>query len=227
MATSGVVGRLIVTLWLAGWFGLSGCGSGSGTPQTGTGTSQTLSQQLAQAFCTWQACCAAGGAAPADGGQTSDAGAPCAAATTDAGAPADCLARAELAAEQQLALLATAYSEGLVTIDRAVSKACANAYQARTCGGAAELNVDEALAGTACAGVFTGYIPLGERCDMTAECVAGAYCLAQGTGKPIMSVAGAGTLGVCFPYQAAGSTCNTTADCAPPLTCSPTTFVCQ
>jgi hypothetical protein len=186
-----------------------------------------LSQELAQAFCAWQACCGSGATTSTDGGQISDAGGACPTATADGGAPAECVARAELVAEQQLALLATAYSEGLVTIDRTISKACAAAYQARTCGGAVELNVDDALSGSACAGLFTGYIPVGERCDMTAECVSGTYCLAQGTAKPITSITGAGSLGVCFPYQPAGSTCNTSQDCAPPLACNPATFVCE
>jgi hypothetical protein len=222
--------RLIVTLAVAGCLGgavgVTGCTSNSTTPASG-GTSQTVAEQLAHAFCAWQACC--GGAATADGGQISDAGATCVAGgdgSSDAGEAGGCFARAELAAEQQLSLLATAYGEGLVTINVAVTKACASAYQARTCGGTLDLNVDEALADTACAGLFTGNIPVGYRCDMTAECVSSAYCLSQSSGRPITSIMGGGTLGVCFPYQTAGQTCNSTADCLPPLTCAPTTFTC-
>jgi len=207
---------MILALSIAGWVGASSCASNSPAAPA-SGTSKTLSEQLSQAFCDWQTAC---------GGQNSDAGSTGGAAP-DGGASADCLARAELAAEQQLALLATAYGEGLLTINVAVSKTCTAAYQARTCGGAADLNVDEALAGTACEGIFAGNIPVGERCDMTAECVAGTYCLSQATGKAITSVTGGGTLGVCFRYQQQGETCNVDGDCLPPLTCSPATFVCQ
>jgi hypothetical protein len=217
--------RLLVTIAVAGLIGAAGCTSSPSTPTTST-TSKTLSQQLAEAFCGWQACCGPGAGTPSDGGQTSDAGAGCVAGTIDGGASGECVARAQLAAEQQLALLATAYSEGLVTINLTISQACASAYQARSCDRDDILNVDEALTGPACAGLFTGYIPAGERCDMTAECQAGLYCLSQATGQAITSVQGGGTLGVCFPYQPAGATCNSTADCLPPLTCDPTTFVC-
>jgi hypothetical protein len=221
MTTSRGVGRMVLALSIAGW--VSGCTSGSG-PATVSGTSQTLSGQLAQAFCTWQAAC--GGVAP-DGGQNPDAAATSAPAATADGGAGGCLARADLAAEQQLALLATAYSEGLVTINVTVAQACADAYQTRACGGAGELNVDDAVSASACEGLFVGYIPVGERCDMSAECLSGTYCLSQATGKAITSVTGAGTLGVCFPYQTAGETCNSTDDCLPPLACSPTAFVCQ
>ncbi len=217
---------MILALSLAGWAGVSGCTSGSGGPTTST-TSQTLSQQLAAAFCAHQTCC--GGAAAPDAGQNSDASIACPDTTSapDAGGAGSCFSRAELAAEQQLTLLATAYGEGLVTINVTATATCAAAYQTRACGGSPNLNVDEALSDPACAGLFTGYIPPGERCDMTAECVAGAYCLSQATGQAISSIMGGGTLGICFPYQQAGDTCNTTGDCAPPLTCNPTTFVCE
>ena len=82
-------------------------------------------------------------------------------------------------------------------------------------------------AGFACAGLFTGYIPVGERCDMTEECVGGAYCLSQGTGQPVNSIAGSGTLGVCFAFQPMDGACNTTEDCLPPLACNATTLTCE
>ena len=218
--------RPILMLTIAGGVAVTGCTSNTTT--TTSGTSQSLSQQLAEAFCGWQACCGAGGGSAADGGQTSDAGAAaaCGASTGDAGLADQCVARVTLAGDQQLALVATAYSEGLVTIDTTIAQSCAAAYQVRSCAGSATLDVDEAVSSPACAGLFTGYIPVGERCDMTAECQAGNYCLSQATGQAITSVQGGGTLGVCFPYQAAGATCNSTGDCLPPLTCDPTLFVC-
>ena len=62
---------------------------------------------------------------------------------------------------------------------------------------------------------------------MTEECVGGAYCLSQGTGQPVTSIAGSGTLGVCFPFQGMDGACNTTDDCLPPLTCNATTLTCE
>ncbi|HSS40296.1 MAG TPA: hypothetical protein VLT58_16125, partial [Polyangia bacterium] len=133
--------------------------------------------------------------------------------------------RAQLAADQQLALLGTAYAEGLVSINTTLVAACVAAYQTRACD--AVLDVDQALSDPACAGVLIGNIPVGERCDTTVECLSGSYCLAQETGLRVTSLAGSGSLGICFKYQQAGDPCNTTADCAPPLSCAPTTRVCQ
>lgn len=232
--------QALIALSMVGCVGVAGCTSGSSGAGTVAGNGQTLARQLAQATCA-RACC--GGGAPADAG-LADAGGPdggagdaggaalCptgpAAVGPDGGADGACVARVELAAEQQLALLSTAYAEGLVSVSAAVAQSCVAAYQASACpAGGADLDIDQALTGTACAGLFTGYIPVGERCDMTAECVSGSYCLAQGTGQPITSLMGATTLGICFPYQLAGEACNTTLDCLPPLACNPTTLLCQ
>ncbi|MFL5308520.1 MAG: hypothetical protein ACJ8F1_25130 [Polyangia bacterium] len=221
MGNPGFVRRALVVS-AAGWVLVTGCTS---TPasQTTVIVNGPLSQKLAQAYCARQAACCT--SAP-DGGATPDGGVtvPCTAIGTDAGA-AECLARAQLAADQQLALVGTAYAEGLVGINTTIVADCVAAYQGRACD--AVLDVDQALSDPACAGLFTGNIPIGERCDTTLECVATSYCLAQETGQHISSLAGGGTLGVCFPYQQAGKACNTTADCAPPLTCAPATGVCQ
>jgi hypothetical protein len=217
--------RGALVLSAAGWLLVTGCTSSStgNQPITGSGP---LSTQLAQAYCARQAICCTAGATATDGGATPDAAGtvPCPATEGDAGT-AQCVAHAELAAEQQLALIGTAYAEGLVAINAAVVKACVAAYQARACD--AVLNVEQALSDTACAGVFIGYIPVGERCDTTVECAAGSYCLSQSTGQSIASISGGGTLGVCFAYQKADAGCNSTADCLPPLTCGATTGVCQ
>jgi len=227
--------QALIAFSMVGWVGVTGCTSGSSSAGTVSGNSETLAHQLAQAYCA-RPCCA--GAVPTDAGSadasSGDAGSAAlcptgaAAVGPDGGADAACVARAELAAEQQLALLSTAYSEGLLSVNAQVAQACLAAYQASACpAGGAALDIDQALTGTACAGLFTGFIPAGERCDMTAECVSGSYCLAQGTGQAITSLAGSGTLGVCFYYQLAGESCNTTADCLPPLSCNPTTLLCQ
>ncbi|HVY37016.1 MAG TPA: hypothetical protein VHM31_03755 [Polyangia bacterium] len=219
------VDRALV-LSAVGWVLVTGCTSSTPPTQTTAG-SKPLSTKLAQAYCARQAACCTSAPAASDAGAAADGGAaiPCPAiATADAGAE-ECLGRAQLAADQQLALVGTAYAEGLIGINQAVVADCVAAYQTRACN--AVLDVDDALADPACAGLFTGYIPRGYRCDTTVECVTGTYCLAQETGRRVTSLAGGGTLGVCFPYQDAGAPCNTTADCAPPFTCGATTGVCQ
>jgi len=217
-------GRALV-LSAVGWVLVTGCTSSTPPAQTSNG-SGPLSTKLAQAYCARQAACCTSAPAAGDAGAVPDGGAaiPCpAVGTNDAGAE-ECLGRAQLAADQQLALIRTAYAEGLIGIDPNLIADCAAAYQTRACN--AVLDVDDALADPACARLFAGYIPTGYRCDTTIECARGNYCLAQETGKRVTSVAGGGTLGVCFPYQDAGLPCNTTADCAPSLTCGPT-GVCQ
>lgn len=223
--------QALIALSLVGCVGVVACTSGSSGYSNVTGGGQTLAQQLAAAFCARQASCC--GATRTDGG-ASDAGTavPCPAdasapAAADGGAGSTCLQRAQLSANEQLALISTAYGEGLVTVNGLVATSCVAAYQASCASAAASLDVDTALSGTACAGLFTGYIPIGERCDMTAECASGSFCLAQETGQPITSLMGNGTLGVCFAYQSANQACNSTADCLPPLTCNPSTLVCQ
>lgn len=214
-----------LTLSAVGWVLVTGCTSPTSETQPPNGTG-ALSTKLAQAYCARQAACCTAAAATLDAGAAPDGGAtiPCPAAGGDAGA-AECQDRAELAANQQLALLQTASGEGLVGVNATIVAACMASYQTRAC--TAVLNVDDALSDPACAGLFTGYIPVGYRCDTTVECVKGSYCLGQETGRPIASLTGGGTLGVCFPYQDAGAPCNTTADCSPPLTCGATTGVCQ
>jgi len=214
-----------------GWVWVTGCTSNS-TPSGGAlGGSRSLAQDLAEAHCRRLAACCGGATTPAADAGATDGGAaiPCsAAASADGGASAACVARAELAATQQLALVQTAYGEGLVSISAAVEPPCVAAYEARACTGAAgDLDVEEAVSAPACAGLFTGYIPAGYRCDTSLECLAGLYCLAQGTQQTITSLSGAGTLGICFPYQQAGEPCNATADCLPPLTCDPASSLCQ
>src|SRR6185312_15688651 len=120
---------------------------------TGTvaGSGETLAHQLARAYCT-RPCCAGGAAAPDGDAGTVDAGG---AALCPTGAPAvgpdggvdgACVARAELAAEQQLALLSAAYSEGLISVNALVAQSCVAAYQATACpAGGAPLDIDDAL----------------------------------------------------------------------------------
>jgi hypothetical protein len=130
----------------------------------------------------------------------------------------------------QLALVTTAFNEGLLTIDPTNATSCVNAYASTSCtalAGQTEPDVQAALDAPACANLFTGFIPVGERCDMTDECVSGSYCLSQGTGQNVTSITGSGTLGVCFAFQAMGAACNTTNDCQPPLACNATTLTCE
>ncbi len=220
-----VVGRgPLSALLLAG---LLGCTSGNPGPTSSTITPQTLAVALASSFCTAQAACC-GSAVSTDGGTGTiscggDGG------TGADGGPSSCLDRATLSAEQQLSLVSTAFSEGLLTVDPTVANACTDAYKATSCSALAGLDgpdVQAALGDPACTNLFVGYIPIGERCDMTAECVSAAYCLSQGTGQHVTSITGSGTLGTCFPYQTMGEACNTTDDCLPPFTCSPISRVC-
>ncbi len=226
-----------LTLLLAA---LVGCTSGSGSATPVPGSTTTLASLLAQAFCTAQAACCgspAGTTLP-DGSTNRDGGATAApgtcsgdsdAAATDGGV-SSCIDRATLSADQQLALVTTAVGEGLLTIDPTIATTCVSAYASTSCAalaGQTEPDVQVALDNPACANLFTGYIPVGERCDMTEECVSGAYCLSQGTGQNVTSIGGSGTLGTCFPFQGMGGACNTTDDCLPPLACNATTLTCE
>jgi hypothetical protein len=205
---------------------LLACGaSGSGTTTT-TGTPSDLADTLAGGFCGVAATCPGTVSPTPDGGV---AGATDAATTTTADGGSTCLERARLAAFQQLALVNTAFGEGLLTINATTETACTTNYaMTLTCATLGSVpDVQAALDQSACSGLFIGYIPVGERCDMSAECVAGSFCRSQGTGQPATAIAGSGTLGVCFAYQQAMDACNTTADCLPPLTCNPTTLVCN
>ncbi len=214
-------GRLVVLSTL-----LVACTSSGSGVATGTDTPATLAASLADSFCAAEAaCCGTTGAATNDGGGTISCGGD---AGVTGGATSTCLARATLAANQQLALVSTAFSEGLLTIDPTVSTACTAAYKTSlTCttlgsGPDVQTAIDDPL----CAGLFIGYIPVNERCDMSAECISGSYCLSQGTGQPATSIAGSGTLGICFAYEQAGAPCNTTDDCLPPLGCNALTLTC-
>ena len=207
----------LLALLLAGLTGCTSAASMGTTPIPGT--VDALASGLASAFCT-----AAGGC-----GLNPDASAPTVSAP-DGGSSSTCLQRATLSAQRQLALVATAFSEGLLTINPAISTTCVNAYASTSCaalGGQSEPDVQSALDDPACVNLFTGYIPVGERCDMTDECVAGSYCLSQGTGLNATSITGSGTLGICFLYQGTGGACDTTQDCLPPLTCNATTLTCE
>jgi hypothetical protein len=220
--------------------GLVGCTSGDQPAPSLAGTTLGLASQLANAFCTAQAACCgspAGTTAPdgstsRDGGAAVGAGA-CGTVTdggpTDGG-PSTCVERATLAANQQLALATTAFGEGLLSIDQMVEPTCVQAYASSSCAelaGQTVPNVQAALDNPACANLFIGYIPVGNRCDMTEECISGSYCQSQGSGQSTSSLAGSGTLGICFPFQKMGDACNTSDDCLPPLTCAPTTLTCE
>jgi hypothetical protein len=196
-------------------------------------TTGALATQLAQAFCARQACCGLSDAAvPADAGSV-DAGSSCSGATaTDASVghgASSCEARALLAITEQLALVSTAAAEGLLAINPTVADSCIAAYQGRPCDGSegAIPNVQSDVGG--CGGLFTGYIPVGERCDMTLECVDHSFCLAQGTGQNVTSIAGSASLGVCFPFEQAGQACNSSNDCdrSAGLTCDTGTLTCE
>jgi len=192
---------------------------------TTTGTPTDLAHNLASSFCQEEATCFGTTGATSDGAVSgaTDAG-------TTTGTPlSTCLDRATLAADQQLALVNTSFGEGLLTINAAIETNCVEAYKMTlTCPTLGSVpDVQAALDQTACAGLFIGYIPLGERCDMSAECVSGSFCRSQGTGQPATAIAGSGTLGVCFAYVQIDGACNTTDDCLPPLTCNPTTLVCN
>jgi hypothetical protein len=205
--------------------GLLGCTSGAQSTTVVPGTTAALATQLATAFCAAQVkggCGASSDASVPDGSVT-------ATSVPDGGA-STCLERAMLSANQQLALVSTAFSEGLLTISPTIATTCVAAYASGNCAalaGQSEPDVQAALDNPACANLFTGYIPLNERCDMTAECVGGSYCLSQGTGQNATAIAGSGTLGVCFPFQGMNGACDTTQDCLPPLTCNATTLVCE
>ena len=126
--------------------------------------------------------------------------------------------------------MTTAFGEGLLTLKGEIVPTCVQAYASSSCAdlaGQAVPDVQAALDNAACADLFTGYIPVGERCDMTQECITGAYCLSQATGQSTSSLAGSGTLGVCFPFQEMGGACNTTDDCLAPLTCAAATLTCE
>jgi hypothetical protein len=166
---------------------------------------------------------AAGGSCPADGGTVARD----ASTGTDAGS--SCQSRALYAISEQLALVSTAAAEGLLAISPTAATACIAAYQSSPCNGKQSTlpSVQDALAG--CGGLFVGYIPVGERCDTTAECSTGSFCLAQGTSQNVTSIAGSSSLGVCFPYEETGQACNTSNDCDPSLglVCSTATLRCE
>lgn len=216
------------------WGVLLGCESGSSAPVSAMTTTGVLATQLAQAFCARQACCGLSDAAvPADSGSV-DAGSSCSGATApDASAghgASSCEARASVAITEQLALVATAEAEGLLALDPTVASTCSAAYQGGPCAGSegAIPNVQVELG--SCGGLFIGYIPVGERCDMTPECVAHSFCLAQGTGQNVTSLGGSASLGVCFPFEQTGQACNSSNDCDPSgdgLVCDASTLTCE
>lgn len=226
---------------------LVGCDSGNGSPVATTTTTSGLVAGLAQAFCSRQVCCGSAGA-PADAAVPADA----ATGATDAGAagavdaaPNVCLAdagaapaadggstceeRATVAFSQQLALVATAVSEGLMVINASAATACFAAYQDVRCSDLQSTLPDAQAALGNCSGLFTGSIPFGERCDMTAECIPQFFCLSQGTDQNVTSLSGSGSLGTCYPYEEVGNACNTSSDCDPSaaLVCDPVKLICS
>jgi hypothetical protein len=226
---------------------LVGCDSGNGTASTTTTNTQNLLTGLAQAFCSRQVCCSGSAGASIDAAVPADvdAGARDAgsAGSVDA-APNVCLAdagaapgaaggsscedRASLAFSEQLALVATAVSEGLMVINASAATSCFATYQDLRCNDLQSTLPDAQAALGGCGGLFTGQIPFGERCDMSAECMPHFFCLSQGTGQNVSALLGSGSLGTCYPYGQATATCNTTSDCDPSasLICDPVTFKC-
>lgn len=209
---------------------LLGCESGSSTPYSTITDPVSLATQLAQAFCARQACCAH----PGDAGAVADAGSSCSGATPPDASAVDggssCEARALVAITEQLALVSTAAAEGLLVLDPTAANTCIAAYQGGPCDGSEGTipNVQADLG--SCDGLFIGYIPVGERCDMTPECVAHSFCVAQGTGQNVTSLGGSASLGVCFPFEQKGQACNSSNDCDPSgggLTCDASTLTCE
>jgi hypothetical protein len=236
---------LTVPLALLGLF--VGCDSGNGTGTTTTTTTETLVTGLAQAFCSRQVCCSGSAGASIDASVPADVDA----GTTDAGsvgsvdaaanvcqadagaAPgadggSSCVDRASVAFSEQLALVATAVSEGLMVINAGAATSCFATYQDLRCNDLQSTLPDAQAALGGCGGLFTGLIPFGERCDMSAECIPHFFCLSQGTGQNVSSLLGSGSLGTCYPYGQATDVCNTSSDCDPSasLICDPVTFRC-
>jgi hypothetical protein len=219
---------------------LVGCDSGNGTSSTTTTTTETLVTGLSQAFCSRQVCCS-GAAIPADvDAGTKDAGSAGAVdaapnvCSADAGAApgadggSSCEDRASVAFSEQLALVATAVSEGLMVINAGAASSCFVTYQDLACNDLQSTLPDAQAALGGCGGLFTGLIPFGERCDMSAECIPHFFCLSQGTGQNVSSLLGSGSLGTCYPYEQIDQACNTSADCDPSaaLVCDPVKLIC-
>jgi hypothetical protein len=226
---------------------LVGCDSGNGTSSTTTTTTETLVTGLAQAFCSRQVCCSGSTGAsidasvPADvDAGTKDAGSVGAVdaapnvCSADAGAApgadggSSCEDRASVAFSEQLALVATAVSEGLMVINAGAASSCFATYQDLRCSDLQSTLPDAQVVLGGCGGLFTGLIPFGERCDMSAECIPHFFCLSQGTGQNVSSLLGSGSLGTCYPYEQVNQACNTSADCDPsgPLVCDPVKLIC-
>src|SRR3954451_623617 len=162
-----------LALLLAGVIG-SGCTSASQPSGVIPGTPIALASDLATAFCTAQAACCGSpsgttvpdGSTNRDGGATVGAGT-CGSATDAAatdGGTSPCVERATLAANQQLALVTTAFGEGLLTLNGEIAPTCVQAYASSSCAdlaGQAVPDVQLALDNSACANLFTGYIPVG------------------------------------------------------------------
>ena len=183
----------------------AGCSSG-GAPATtpgGIGSVDDLGAAITAAFCAWQfRCCTAIEitALEANAYRTE-------AACADSGVA--------VAVRDQLALAGDAVANGLMTLDPAAASACVDAYRQQPCFGpqglAPPAEPDAAAVVAGCPGLFVGQIPAGLRCDMTAECVPGAHCVASTAlgGGP-----GAG-FGVCEPYRSLGESCNDSSECDP------------
>jgi hypothetical protein len=225
-----------------------GCDSGNGSSVATTTTTGALVTGLAQAFCARQVCCSSAGttqdaAVPTDASTgTTDAGAvgavdaaPNVCSADGGAAPAaaggsSCEDRATVAFSQQLALVATAVSEGLMVINAGAATSCFATYQDLRCSALQSTLPDAQTALSTCGGLFTGEIPFGERCDMSAECIPHFFCLSQETDQNVSSLSGSGTLGTCYPYEELNQACNTSSDCdpsaSPSLVCDPVKLIC-
>jgi hypothetical protein len=184
----------------------AGCSSG-GAPATSSPVASVddLGAAITAAFCAWQfRCCTAVEITALEAN----------AYRTEAACAGSGVA---VAVRDQLALAGDAVANGLLTLDPAAASACVDAYRRRPCLGpqsgppAAEPDVSAVVAG--CPGLFVGQIPVGLRCDMTAECVSGSRCVAS------TALGGAAasppSFGVCEPYRALGESCNDSSDCDP------------
>jgi hypothetical protein len=209
----------------------AGCSSAGTSPQGAYSTTEAFANQITAAFCSWQfRCCSAIEIVGLGNGRY----------TTEATCASSGVA---LSVADQLALTGNAIQYGLLAIDPAVASTCLDAYKTRPCnptsnrfGGQVEVPIapDVSAIVAACPGLVVGLVPVGERCDMTGECVAGARCVVSSATNTKTNAAAPGILtpltplGVCEPYRREGESCNASADCDPTasLYCDPAAGVC-
>jgi hypothetical protein len=187
--------------------------SGSGPSSTGAINSVAdLGAAITSAFCSRQLrCCTAIEITALEGNAYRTE-----AACTESGV--------SLAVRDQLALAGDAVANGLIALDATVASACLDAYRQQPCPSPAGVlqpapQPDVGAIVTACPGLFLGKIPIGLRCDMTAECTSGAHCVTStalgGTSSGGGPTPTTPAFGVCEPYGASGDPCNDTGDCDP------------